>query len=345
MTSIMLSEILSQPEAVANTISHARSFSSQVQELVSRKKINNIIFFARGTSDNVAQYGYYLFATCCGLSATSGHPSLATAYQARLSLENTLAIGISQSGSTIEIVESLRWAKSSGATTLSITNTAASPIYSVSDITIQTQAGNEIAVPATKTFTSALTALAVVAEAINKESFSADAIDALPDLIEKSLTQQNVIDEIASTLKPHKSAVVTGRGFSVAIANEIALKFQESCYLVSLGLSAADLQHGPKAIVDHQVPIIAFAAGKTSPVNSMMVDLVSKLQDRAASIVVIGPEDCGVTGNHQIFVPSIQESLIPILMAPPSQMMVEATARAKGLNPDTPRGLTKVTQT
>ena len=115
--------------------------------------------------------------------------------------------------------------------------------------------------------------------------------------------------------------------------------------MVSLGLSAADLQHGPKAIVDHQVPIIAFAAGKTSPVNSMVVDLVSKLQDRAASVVVIGPEDCGVTANHQILVPNIQESLIPILMAPPSQMMVEATARAKGLNPDTPRGLTKVTQT
>ena len=345
MTTIMRSEILSQPTAVAQTISHTRTLASQIRELVVRNQVSNVIFFARGTSDNVAMYGFYLFANHCGISATSGHPSLATAYRANVSLKNTLAIGISQSGRTEEIVESLRWAKAAGAATIGLTNTPDSPIFAAADITVLTQAGEERAVPATKTFTSALVALAVIAEAISPDSFSSGVIDELPKQIEQTFLQESVISEIAKSLTDQETAVITGRGYAVAIASEIALKLQESCYLVSLGLSAADLQHGPKAIVDHRLPVLAFLAGPTSPVNNTVVELVSKLKDVAAAVVAIGPSNCGLVSDQQIVIPDTIESLMPILMAPPAQLMVEATAIAKGLNPDLPRGLTKVTQT
>jgi glutamine---fructose-6-phosphate transaminase (isomerizing) len=345
MTTIMRSEILEQPEAISKTIDHVRSLSSEIKKLVDKNEIKNIIFFARGTSDNVAMYGFYLFATTCGISATSGHPSLATSYRAQVSLKNTLAIGISQSGKTAEIVESLQWAKLAGAATIGLTNTPNSPIFSAADLTILTQAGEERAVPATKTFTSALTALAVIAEAINASAFKAGEIDNLPMQISQTFDQQQMITQLASVLTDQQSAVITGRGFSVAIASEIALKLQESCYLVSIGLSAADLQHGPKAIVDKRLPILAFLAGENSPVNQTVVDLVSKLRSSAADLLIFGPKDSGLKADLQVVIPDVSESLIPILMAPPAQLMVEATAVAKGINPDLPRGLTKVTQT
>ena len=345
MSTIMRTEILSQAQAVERTIAHTRSLDTEIRALVTKHQVTNVIFFARGTSDNAAMYGFYLFANHCGLSATSGHPSLATAYHAAVSLKNTLAIGISQSGRTEEIVESLRWAKSAGAATIGITNTPASPIFSAADITVLTQAGEERAVPATKTFTSALAALAVIAEAIAPESFPNGAIDQLPTQINETFAQQQQIDQIASALKQQETAVMTGRGYCVAIASEIALKLQESCYLVSLGLSAADLQHGPKAIIDHRLPIIAFVAGPTSPVNNTVVELVGKLKQQASNVITFGPVDSGLLGDLNVVVPQNIESLMPILLAPPAQLMVEATAVAKGLNPDLPRGLTKVTQT
>ncbi len=345
MTTIMRSEILSQPSAIAQTIAHTRSLAPQIRDLVFKNQISSVIFFARGTSDNVAMYGFYLFANHCGISATSGHPSLATSYRAKVSLKNTLAIGISQSGRTEEIVESLHWAKAAGAVTIGLTNTPNSPIFAASDITVLTQAGEERAVPATKTFTSALAALAVIAEAISPDSFQPGVIDELPIQIEQTFLQESVISEIAKSFTDQETAVITGRGYSVAIASEIALKLQESCYLVSLGLSAADLQHGPKAIVDNRLPVLAFLAGPTSPVNNTVVDLVSKLKDVAASVIAVGPSDCGLAADLQIVIPDTVESLMPILMAPPAQLMVEAIAVAKGLNPDLPRGLTKVTQT
>lgn len=341
----MRSEILAQPTAIAQTVSHVRSLRAQIRAIFEANNISNIIFFARGTSDNAAIYGFYLFADKCGISATSGHPSLATAYHAQVSLKNTLAIGISQSGRTEEIIESLNWAKSAGAVTIGITNTPNSPLFAAADLTILTQAGEEKAVPATKTFTSALVALAVIAESLNPDPAFTKALDQLPGQIEQTFLQQSVISQIAESLLNQDTAVMTGRGYSVAIANEIALKLQESCYLISLGLSAADLQHGPKAIVDNRLPIFSFLAGESSPVNQTVVDLVTRLKPMAAEVIAVGPSKCGLNADLHIVIPDTQEALMPILMAPPAQLMVEATAVAKGINPDLPRGLTKVTQT
>ena len=341
----MRSEILEQPIAIEKTISQARLLKSDILKLVSKNEIKQIIFFARGTSDNVAMYGFYLFATTCGIYATSGHPSLATSYKSQVSLTNTLAIGISQSGKTAEIVESLQWAKQAGAATIGVTNTPNSPIFNAADLTVLTQAGQEHAVPATKTFTSALAALAVIAECINAQAFQSGEIDLLPSKILSTFEQQEVVASFADRLVDQDTAVVTGRGFSVSIASEIALKFQESCYLVSLGISAADLQHGPKAIVDHRLPLLAFLAGENSPVNKTVVDLITKLSTDAASLMIVGPKRAGINTQLHLVLPDTAESLIPIVMAPPAQLVVEATAVAKGLNPDLPRGLTKITQT
>ncbi|MFZ9284192.1 MAG: SIS domain-containing protein [Candidatus Nanopelagicales bacterium] len=345
MNTLMREEILSQPAAILNTIEQVRSLQPKLTKIFVDNQISNIVFFARGTSDNAAIYGFYLFANKCGIHATSGHPSLATSYKAAVSLKNTLAIGISQSGKTEEIIEALNWAKRSGAATLGLTNTPDSPIFAAADLTILTQAGEERAVPATKTFTSALVALAVIAESVSPDQEFTNQLNQLPEQIQLTLNQTEAIEKAAKELVSQDTAVITGRGYSVSIANEIALKFQESCYLKSLGMSAADLQHGPKAVVDHTLPIIAFVPGRKSPVNNTVIELVSRLKPLAASVIAVGPTDCGLPADIQIELPETQEALLPILMAPPAQLMVEATAVAKGINPDLPRGLTKVTQT
>lgn len=339
----MYEEILSQPSAVRETLLSLEKRADDVRTFLNEKSIQRVLFIARGSSDSAAMYGQYLFGYRNGLLTASASPSLATAYQADIDLVGTLAIAISQSGETAEIIDTLHWAKERGATTLAITNTPGSSMETVADITLNTMAGIERAVPATKSYTTALAVLAHLSLAMKYEIELAKALSALPMAMERQLNRNLDLTPAIGAMFNATSAAVTGRGFTLTIAHEIALKLQETCAVIAIGLSAADLQHGPMGAISVDCPVIAFTVSPTSPMSDGLTHVVEKAMQRGGSVITIGPTQTA-TQIH-IMTEDVLEPLLPFVACLPAQLLVEHLAISRGVNPDSPGGLTKVTQT
>jgi glucosamine--fructose-6-phosphate aminotransferase (isomerizing) len=305
-----------------------------------------VLFIARGTSDNAAVYGSYLLQAQAGLLATLASPSIATEYRRRLDLSGVLAVALSQSGQTEEIVETLAWARDCGARTLAITNGAGSALAGVADLALVTQAGPERAVPATKTFTTQLAALAVLAIGLGAD-LDAGQLRAVPDEIERMLATglDAALDPIVSELVGAQGVVVSGRGMAYAAALELALKLKEACYLHAMGLSWADLLHGPIAVVDADTPAILLAAD-SGPALSGTIELARRVVAAGARAYAIGGGP-GLAAASSRAVPGLPlpEWLAPFGLIVPGQLLTEALSRRLGIDPDSPRGLSKITQT
>src|SRR5215472_9403798 len=214
----MRAEILAQPAALRATIDALLPRAGEIAALADRTK--QVLFFARGTSDNAAVYGSYLIQTAAGRLASLGSPSVATTYHARLDLSGVLAVGLSQSGATREIVDTLAWARDCGARTAAITNVADSPLTEIAELALITQAGAERAVPATKTFTCQLAALAVLAMGLGADLDIAQ-LRRLPDVIAGLLDDsgmETALDAIVNELTEVKGLVVSARGLAYSAA-------------------------------------------------------------------------------------------------------------------------------
>jgi len=340
----MAQEIAEQPDALARTLAALVPRAAEVHALAAGT--DRVLLVARGSSDHAALYAHYLLGLRAGLLTTSGSPSFATAYEADLDLQGTLAIAISQSGATQEIVGTLAWAKASGARTLAITNVAGSPLFHTADLTLVTEAGNERALPATKSHTAQLTAMAFVGAVLGREPRDLDALQAVPEAVAVVLaTGTASVDEVAGLLVPTRSVVVTGRGYASATAREIALKLQETCELPAVGLSWADLLHGPLALLDERTPALLIAP-PSGPVLAGTVAVARRLAERGAPVFGIGGDGTFAAACTQVLPASdLPEHLAPITSVVPGQLLAESLARQLGLDPDHPRGLRKVTQT
>ena len=340
--SIMSSEIAEQADAIDATLARLSQSRSAVQNFFAGAQ--SVLFMARGTSDNVADYGQYLLSTKSGILANSGSPSIATAFNAQINLSGHVVIGISQSGSTSEIVQSLAWAKRSGAKTLALTNVANSPITQSADLTLLTHAGSERAVPATKSFSSAMAAMAWIASSLSNGSLDAELAQ-LSERVRTALAHSINFDEVERAIGSARTLVVAGRGYGQSVAREIALKFKECALINASGLSFADLRHGPVAVFSEGFPLISLGLTAASPLLSGLHDLQRAAHQAGAPIINIG----GVSGEgipvHNISLPETSDELLPILQVIPGQKIAERIARSRGFNPDQPRGLNKVTQT
>ena len=305
-----------------------------------------MLFIARGTSDNAAVYGSYLLQAHAGMLATLGSPSIATEYRSRLDLSGVLAVALSQSGQTEEIVETLAWARNCGARTLAITNRAGSALAEVADLALVTLAGTEHAVPATKTFTTQLAALAVLAIGLGAD-LDPGQLRGVPDEIEAMLAAglDDVLDPIVTELAGAHGVVVSGRGMAYAAALELALKLKEACYLHAMGLSWADLLHGPIAVVDPETPAILLAAD-SGPALPGTIELARRVVAAGARAYAIGGGP-GLAAASSRAVPGLPlpEWLAPFGLIVPGQLLTEALSRRLGIDPDSPRGLSKITQT
>ena len=347
----MRAEIEEQPQALRATLDALLPRTGEVAAL--GRQTRQVLFIARGTSDNAAVYGSYLVQVRAGRLATLASPSVATAYRSRLDLSGVLAVALSQSGRTEEIVETLAWAADCGARTLAITNGAGSPLAEAADVALVTEAGVERAVPATKTFTTALAALAVLgiglaADTEGAEPPEAGELRSVPDEIEHllaTLGSPAELDPIISGLAGVEGVVVSGRGFAYAAALEFALKLKEACYLHAMGLSFADLLHGPIAVVDGRTPAVIMAAD-SGPTLDGAVALAGRVMTAGATAYGIGggPE-LALQCAYALPGPRLPDWLAPIGLITAGQLVTEGLARRLGLNPDTPRGLSKVTQT
>jgi fructoselysine-6-P-deglycase FrlB-like protein len=306
--SLMRQEIEQQPAVLRATIDALLPRRDEVAAMAAGTR--QVLLIARGTSDNAAVYGSYLIQAHAGRLVSLASPSIATTYKSQIDLTGVLAVALSQSGRTEEIVETLQWAAGNGARTLAITNGGAdSPLAEAAEVAFVTEAGPERAVPATKSFTTQLAALAVLA------------------------------------LAKVPGVVVSGRGMAYAAALELALKLKEACYLHAMGLSYADLLHGPIAVVDAETPAIVMAAD-SGPTLAGTVDLARRVTGAGARAYGIGggsalAEAC----SRSLPAPALPEWLAPMGLIVPGQLLTEALARNLGLDPDNPRGLSKVTQT
>jgi len=341
----MRTEIMEQPGVLRATIDALLPQAAQVEAVA--RQTRQVLFFARGTSDNAAVYGSYLIQTAGGRLATLGSPSVATTYHARIDLSGVLVVGLSQSGRTQEIAETLSWARECGASVIAITNGVGSPIAELADVALVTRAGAERAVPATKTFTCQLAALAVLAIGLGAD-LDIGQLRRLPDVIAAWLDEPghtSALDAIVSELVEVKGLVVSARGLAYSAALEVALKIKEACYLNAMGISYADLQHGPIAVVDAGTPAIIMAPD-AGPTRDAAIGLARRVSGAGARAYGIGGgADLAAACDLAVPDPALPEWLAPIGLVVPGQLLTEALSRRLGIDPDNPRGLSKVTQT
>lgn len=340
----MRAEITQQPAAVARTVDALLPRSAEVAALAAATR--QVLFIGRGTSDNAAVYGSYLVQVCNSRLATLASPSVATSYRTRMDLSGVLAVALSQSGRTEEIVDTLAWAGDCGARTVAVTNAAGSPLAEAAEIAFITEAGTERAVPATKTFTTQLAALAVISIGLDPGPAAARAeeLRRVPGELDRLLSVPMDLEPLVAELADVQGVVISGRGFAYSAALELALKLKEACYLHAMGLSYADLLHGPIAVVDAGTPAFVLAADE-GPALDGSVALASRVTGAGARVYGVGPGALARVCSRSLPGPRLSEWLAPLGLIVPGQLLVESLARRLGIDPDSPRGLTKVTQT
>jgi glucosamine--fructose-6-phosphate aminotransferase (isomerizing) len=305
-----------------------------------------VIFTARGTSDHAALYGAYLCEIRLGVPAGLASPSAITVYGARPDLRDSLVVGVSQSGESSDLCEVLRVAHERGAHTLAITNSPSSPLAQVADRSLDVAAGAERAVAATKTYTAELLVLLMLIEGVRAgdgtlSTSERSALGELPRHASEVLADPTAV-ELAPRYRFAARVVTTGRGYAYPTAREAALKLMETSYLAALAFSGADLLHGPLAMADPDVPVLAVVGA--GPGGTAMREVLNRLGERRADLVVVGPSDVEGAGLR-IPTPGVDERYAPLLDILPLQRLALALALDRGENPDAPRGLRKVTST
>ncbi|HEX6481013.1 MAG TPA: SIS domain-containing protein [Ktedonobacteraceae bacterium] len=362
----MLDEIREQPEAVQRTLTDTGDATRQAALDAVQRDVDVIILAARGTSDHAALYAQYLFQYLNGIPVALATPSLFTLYGASLRLERALVIGISQSGESPDIVEVVARARQAGALTVGITNLEGSSLAKTADHTLLCHAGLERSVAATKTYTTTCTVLAMLAAYMPGGEVLQGGIQQIPELVAAALNSEDSIAELAERYVFARNCVVLGRVFQYSTAREMALKLEETCYVLSTPFSTADFRHGPAALIEAGLPVILFAPPGRTIDDSL--ELLQLLRERSADCMVITEEERlrelatisiplklphvaggtihrrrGVTEDAKATY--VTELLAPIPYIVPGQLFAQYLALAKGLNPDQPRGLTKVTRT
>lgn len=344
MSTQMALEVAEQPLAVRRTLEALRPMRAEIRALAAGRR--RVLFAARGSSDNAAVYGRYLLETHAGVLGGLVSPSVATHYRAGLDLSDSVVVCVSQSGSTDEIIETQAWAHECGAATIAVTNVSGSPLAASADLALVTQAGPELAVPATKTYLTQLVAMALIGTALAP---SPDALDAdlarVAGEVDLLVDRRAGVSDAIGALADTSYVVVSGRGLMMGTALETALKLEETCLRPVRGYSYADLRHGPISVVTSGMAAVLVAA-PDGPLLAPLVALAEDLAARGATVVGVGG-DARFAGACAVHVagPDLPEALAPLGAIVPCQLVVEGLARELGLDPDNPRGLAKVTAT
>jgi glucosamine--fructose-6-phosphate aminotransferase (isomerizing) len=344
-TSQLEREILEQPQVWQRLLENERVALDEIAAAIRGRAPRYVVLAARGTSDNAARYGQYLFGATNGLPVALATPSLFTLYGKPPRLQEALVIAISQSGQSPDIVAVLEEGRRQGALTLAITNDASSPLACAAEHVVSLHAGQERSIAATKTYTASLLALAMLSTALAGDDERLRAIEALPALTAEVVASAPDIMEAARRYRDTEACVVISRGYNYATAFEIALKLKELAYVLAEPYSSADFEHGPVALVEHGFPVLAVVP--EGCVAAELVDLLRRLREREARLVVISNRDDALALAHTpLPLPAdVQEWLSPLLAVVPGQLFTLGLTEAKGLDPDHPRSLRKVTLT
>lgn len=333
----MLTELDEQSDAVARLLHGNEAALAALPELAAG--CTHVVAAARGTSDNAARYMQYVLGARNNLSVGLTTPSLFGPLGSPPRLTGALLVAISQSGQSPDLVNVVEEAARQGRPTLAITNDVESPMAAAADVVMDMCAGPEQAVAATKSYTASLVAAALVSQAL--AGADTRELDGLPGLLATS-DRADVAPATAGLVTAPR-CVVVGRGFQFATAFEWALKLQELTYIVAQPFSAADFRHGPVAVVQEGFPVLAVATA--GPTHAEMVELIDDMLARRAHVVTMTDLPDETPGSVHVAVPPVAGWLAPIVAAPTLQRFALALALGRGLDPDDPRGLTKVTRT
>jgi glucosamine--fructose-6-phosphate aminotransferase (isomerizing) len=339
------SDIYSQPEVIRKMVADNSNSIADLAQYVRSKSPRFVLIAARGTSDNAAVYAKYLFGALNKTPVGLAMPSLYSLYQQPPDMRGGVVIGISQSGQTPDVLSIIEEAKKQKVPNLSITNEVASPIAKLADHAIILSAGKEMSVPASKTYTAQMVALAQIAAHWSGDQQYLDDLSRLSGLIEEVLTQHENVITVAKAFGHKDHLIVVGRGMNHCTTAEIALKIKELSYMVAQAYSAADFRHGPIAMLEEGFPVVSVAPrGKTiGDMRSMIADIRATGANQA---VISNDAALLAISKLPVQLPeSLPEWLSPIVATVPGQLLALHLALEKGLDPDKPRGLKKVTLT
>jgi glucosamine--fructose-6-phosphate aminotransferase (isomerizing) len=338
----MLQEIAEQPQVLERTIDAEQEKITRIGDFLRSRDVDLIVLVARGSSDNAALFGRYLLEVTTGIPVSLSAPSVFTLYKAKLRLNRAIVIGVSQSGEGDDINGVLESAKTSGAFTLAVTNEADSTMARLADETLLIHAGRERSVAATKTYTGQMLHFYMLASALGDKRIEYRQI---PTFVEKSLELRDAISECVQRYVFMENCVVVGRGMNYGNSYELALKLMETCYVVAERFSSADFFHGPLAVIERRFPVILFAPTGVTKQSSM--ELLNRLKDlHADSLAITNDKEIASLSSRSLVLPEeIDEMLSPIPFIVPAQLFAAMLSEAKGLDPDTPRSLSKVTKT
>jgi glutamine---fructose-6-phosphate transaminase (isomerizing) len=331
----MAADMAAQPETLRRLAARRRELANALRG----PEPAGIVVVARGSSDYAAIFGRYLLEMATGRPVALAAPSLQTLYGIEPRISGWLALGISQSGRTPEIATVLERYRRAGARTVAVTNDPASPLAATADVHVALGAGEESAVPATKTFTAQLVAMAVVAEALGRVPWGAADWERLPEHVAEVLSDPTPAERAAKVLRNADELVAVARGLLMCVALEAALKLREASGVRAEGWSVADFRHGPMTIVQGDLPLLAVSA--TGPAAADVEELATELERARTPVVRVADRpDADLP-----YPPGLAEALCAVPAAVRAQQLALALALNRGVDPDEPPRLRKVTPT
>lgn len=335
----MLEEAMHAAQAVANQEREVDAGLVALGQLMNELGPDVVLTVARGSSDHAATFLSYLVMAKLGIPVTSLPMSLVTLRQAPLKVQGQLAIALSQSGASPDLVATMTTLRAAGMCTLAMVNQADSPLAGACAWTVPLCAGVEKSVAATKSFIVSLSAIARLVAHWSKDDRLLAALRTLPERLGEAAQQdwQVAID----VLKTAERIMVVGRGLGFSLALEAALKFKETCAIQAEAFSSAEIKHGPMALIDQGYPLLIFAP--RGPEQASVLALAEEMRERGACVLLAAPDD--VIERELTLSTADDELLDPLLAIQSFYIMAARLSRARGLNPDTPRHLSKVTKT
>ncbi len=344
-TTHLYQEIHEQPSVLERFIMLEKDTVRQLADALHERGITHVVIAARGTSDNAARYAKYVLGAMNGLTVGLAMPSLFSIYKKPPQFGNALVLGISQSGKSPDIVAVLAEARRQGALTAVITNIPHSDLAKQGDFIIPLHAGEELAVAATKTYTSQLAAIALLSATLADDDAMMSALGQTPMNMNKVLNASLEIGRLVERYRYMRACVVIGRGFNYATAFELALKMKELTYTMVEPYSSADFMHGPLALVEQAFPAIIIApSGMMLPEMQAFIHILNK---RGAETIIVSDDSKALEmGRTPLKLgTAVPEWLSPIISIVPGQLFAMHLAHIRDYNVDAPRGIQKVTET
>lgn len=351
MTSWMAREISETPAAVERLLHDGARAIAEAAAAIRAADPSWVTLVARGTSDHVAVYARYLLASRLGLPISLAAPSLTTIYGADQRWAGGLVVAISQSGRSPDVVEVVETARRGGALTVVLTNEAASPLARAGQVVVPCRAGPERSVAATKSYVTCLGAMAALVARLTSDRALAEGLERLPATLAAVIDrarpwlERGIVESVARSDR----ALITGRGFDLATALEIAIKLQETAGMFADGYSTADLEHGPVILAGPDIPVVAI---RPDGAMGRSVDgALERVRANGARPWIVGGQETPSSLDDLGVERSLRLPLdLPVELAPaahviPGQLLAEAVARRRDRDPDRPLGLTKVTLT